>query len=70
MFPDFFSFAEVQQKKLFADYVLIFNAMKNREIQESVQRTKEKIINTSVALSELKKIQLPQTIEAARQEIS
>lgn len=70
MFPDFFSFAEVQQKKLFADYVLIFNAMKNREVQESVQRTKKKIINTSVALSELKKIQLPQTIEAARQEIS
>ena len=33
MFPGFFSFEETQQKKLFADYVLIFNAIKNKNIQ-------------------------------------
>lgn len=70
MFPGFFSFEETQQEKLFADYVLIFNAMNNRDVQESVQRTKEKIINTCVAFSELKKIQLPLTIETARRRIS
>ena len=69
MFPGFFSFEEKQQQKLFADYVLIFNAINKREIQEAISCTKEKIINTCVAFSELKKIQIPQTIETARREL-
>lgn len=70
MFPGFFSFEEAQQQKLFADYVLIFNAIKKRNIQESVNCTKKKIINTCVAFSDLKNVQIPQTVEVARQELS
>lgn len=70
MFPGFFSFEEPQQKKLFADYVLIFNAIKNRNIQDSVDATKKKIINTCVAFSNLKSIPIPATVEAARKEFS
>lgn len=70
MFPGFFSFEDEQQKKLFADYVLIFNAIKNRDIQEAINATKKKIINTCVAFSDLESISIPQTIETARQELA
>lgn len=69
MFPDFFSFKEKQQNEQFADYVLIFNALKKQNVQESVLCVKKKIINTCVAFSELKNIQLPRTIKVARQEL-
>jgi len=70
MFPGFFSFEEAQQKKLFADYVLIFNAIKKKNVQEAVNCTKKKIINTCVAFSDLKKVPIPQTVATARQEFS
>ena len=69
MFPGFSSFEEAQQKKLFADYVLIFNALKRRDIAESVRCVKKKVINTCVAFSELKNVALPSSIEQARQEL-
>lgn len=69
MFPGFFSFETVQQQKLFADYVLIFNALKNRNVDESVRCAKNKILNTCVAFSELKGVPLPPSIEIASQEL-
>ena len=65
MFPGFFSFAESQQKKLFADYVLIFNALKKRDTAESVGCVRQKVINTCIAFSELKGVPLPESIRAA-----
>jgi DNA-binding FadR family transcriptional regulator len=66
MFPDFFSFEDVQQKKLFGDYVHIFNALKNRDKEESALCVKKKVINTCCALSELKGIPLPKSILSAQ----
>ena len=70
MFPGFVSFEDTQQQKLFADYVLIFNALKKRDIDESVRCVKQKIINTCVAFSELKGVVLPPSIATARQEMN
>ncbi|SHJ44124.1 DNA-binding transcriptional regulator, FadR family [Malonomonas rubra DSM 5091] len=69
MFPGFSSFEEAQQQKLFADYVLIFNALKKRDSEESSRCVKIKVINTCVAFSELKGVALPFSIEQARQEM-
>jgi len=69
MFPGFSSFEEAQQQKLFADYVLIFNALKKRDAEESSRCVKIKVINTCVAFSELKKVALPASIEQAKQEL-
>jgi DNA-binding FadR family transcriptional regulator len=66
MFPGFFSFVESQQQKLFADYVLIFNALKKRSISEAVCCVRQKVINTCLAFSELKGIALPESIQAAQ----
>jgi len=62
MFPGFFSFSDKEQEKLFADYVLIYNAMKKRDTEEAVTCTRNKIVNTSVAFSKLKGLQLPFSI--------
>lgn len=69
MFPGFHSFKEAQQQKLFADYVLIFNALKKRDVLEAVSCTRIKVINTCVAFSELKGVPLPTSIEQARAEL-
>ncbi len=66
MFPDFFSFEENQQNKLFGDYVLIFNALKSRNKEESMLSVMKKVINTCQALAELEGIPLPASIKAAR----
>ncbi len=70
MFPDFFAFRDAQQKKLFGDYVLIFNALKRRDKEESMLTVTEKIINTCCALSELKGIPLPPTIANAKRNLA
>lgn len=70
MFPDFFSFEETQQKKLFGDYVHIFNALKKRDKEESMLCVKKKVVNTCCALSELKGIPLPPTISTARETLA
>ncbi len=64
MFPGFFSFDEAQQKKLFADYVLIFNALKKRDVTDAVASVKNKVINTCTAFSELKGVRMPRSLEA------
>jgi len=69
MFPGFSSFEEAQQQKLFADYVLIFNALKKRDTTESARCVKIKVLNTCVAFSELKDVALPPSIAQARQEL-
>lgn len=69
MFPGFSSFEDAQQKKLFADFVLIFNALKKRDVEESARCVKIKIVNTCVAFSELKNVALPPSIEQARHEL-
>ena len=66
MFPGFFSFDETEQKRLFADYVLIFNALKKHDTEEAVNAVKNKIINTCTAFSALKGVRLPHSIETAR----
>ena len=68
MFPGFFSFVESQQKKLFADYVLIFNALKKRKTAESVRCVRQKVINTCLAFSELKGVALPESIQLAQRD--
>lgn len=70
MFPDFFSFEEAQQKKLFGDYVHIFNALKKRDKDASVLCVKKKIVNTCCALSEAKRIPLPPSMLAAKQALT
>lgn len=66
MFPGFFSFEEKQQKKLFGDYVHIFNALKKRDREESMLCVRKKVVNTCCALSELKGIPIPPTISNAK----
>lgn len=70
MFPDFFSFAEEQQKKLFGDYVHIFNALKKRDKEKSMLCVMKKVVNTCCALSELKVIPLSPTISSARKTLA
>lgn len=69
MFPDFFSFEEAQQRKLFGDYVQIFNALNKHDREESMLCVKKKIVNTCYALSELKGVELPATIVKAYQQL-
>lgn len=65
MFPGFFSFGEAQQKKLFADYVLIYNALKNHDADLAVAYTKQKVINTCTAFSELEGVPMPRSLQQA-----
>jgi len=69
MFPGFFSFGEVQQKKLFADYVLIFNALKKRDVSQVEYSVRKKVVNVCLAFADLKQLELPQTIRKVMPEM-
>jgi GntR family transcriptional regulator, transcriptional repressor for pyruvate dehydrogenase complex len=68
MFPEFYDFGEAERNKMFADIVHILRALKRHDAVAAMTSMRCKIVNTSVAFSELKQIPLSPVIEAARAE--